>query len=155
MPETLNITEHIFVNRPPDVVFDFTQDYERRAEWDSNVIEASVLQTKPLPQVRVRVRGGFQCVFEYKLFDRPRATSLIMRDVVSTMIAGGGGSWQYVAKDGGTLWAQVNSVTLADRKLCKVLRPLIAAMFRYRTRKAMKQAKRLMELKSLRPPFAR
>ncbi len=153
MNTTITISEHIFINRPPEAVWEFTQDYSRRTQWDSSILDAGMVRTQPLPLVRIRARGGLSCFFEYKLFDKPRATSLTMTSVESPLIDGGGGSWQYVAKDGGTLWTQVNAVTLRERKLSHLLRPVISFMLRQATRKAMNRAKRILEAKSARPPF--
>lgn len=146
----VTVTETVFVARPPDVVWDFTQDYARRREWDpsileAEVIEAEVIETGATPRVRIRAAGGLSGVFQYKLFDRPRRTSLVLTDVESALIRGGGGSWSYEAADGGTQWTQTNSLKLRGGFLAWPLAPIVRGNMRKATRRAMLSAKRMLE----------
>lgn len=112
MARSIRVRHSVIVAAPPAEVFEFTQDYSRRATWDPAVLEATVLDSSPLPRVRVRGRGGLRCVFEYKLFDPPRRTSLTMTEVRSPWIEAGGGSWRYEQCAQGTRWTQSVGITL-------------------------------------------
>lgn len=141
----VSVTESLFVKASPERVFDFTQDYARRGTWDHNVLAAEVLPGDGPPRVRVRLRGGVRCVFQYKLLERPRRTSLAMVEVRSPVLAGGGGAWTYEARDGGTLWTQTNTLAFRGR----FWRVLFGAITRWQlargTRRAMDLAKRQLE----------
>jgi hypothetical protein len=63
----------------------------------------------------------------------------------SKWFIGGGGSWRYEAKDGGTEWVQTNTLVLADHLVMKLLRPLFEYSLRWSTRQAMRKAKRRIE----------
>jgi hypothetical protein len=143
--DPIRVSEELFVGRPPEAVWDFTQDYSRRAAWDPSVREARVLEAAPLPRVAVRCAGGLSAVFRYKLFDRPQRTSVAMEEVRSWLVAGGGGSWSYQARDGGTLWTQVNSLELGDGWWRRLLAPLVRRQLRAGTRRAMLRAKAMLE----------
>ena len=144
-PGLVTVTERVHVRRPPEFVWDFTQDYSRRAQWDTSVIEAQVLATEPAPSVRVRCAGGLRAVFRYKLFERPRRTSLALEDVHSPWIEGGGGSWSYEAADGGTLWTQSNSLVVRGGFWRRLFVPLVRRELAASTRRAMRRAKEMME----------
>ena len=141
----VSVTESLFVARPPDVVWDFTQDYARRLEWDASILEAEVIGTGAIPRVRIRAAGGLSGVFQYKLFDRPRRTSLVLTDVESKVIEGGGGSWSYDEADGGTVWTQTNALELGDTWLARLLAPMVRWNMSKSTRRAMRAAKRMLE----------
>ncbi|MFN7967399.1 MAG: SRPBCC family protein [Acidobacteriota bacterium] len=141
----ITITESIEVQRSPDFVWNFTQDYQRRCEWDASVLEATVLHREPIPRIRVRCAGGVQAVFQYKQFDRPYRTSLVMEDVRSWLIVGGGGSWSYAAHNTGTTWTQTNALTVHTGLLGRMLAPFLRYQLRSSTRRAMNKAKSIME----------
>jgi hypothetical protein len=144
----VTVTESVQIARPPEVVWDFTQDYGRRAQWDPGILEAEVLASAPALRVRVRAAGGLRGVFVYKLFDRPRRTSVVLDEVESPLLAGGGGSWSYEARDGGTWWTQTNSLRFKSRFWFALLGGLVRRQLRNGTRKAMHAAKRMIEAPS-------
>ena len=139
----ITVTESLFIARSPEDVWDYTQDYAARSEWERSILEAHVSDAGPLPSVRVRIAGGTSGVFRYKLFDRPRRTSVVLSDVESALITVGGGSWSYEARDGGTLWTQTNSIEV--RAVAVLLAPLVRWNLRGATRRAMRRAKRALE----------
>jgi Polyketide cyclase / dehydrase and lipid transport len=140
----VSVTESIWVNRPPEAVFDYTQDYARRTEWDQGIAEAAIVGTEPRA-ARVRVRGLGSMTVEYRLDRRPERTSAASVDVDSAWIVGGGGSWQYEALDGGTRWQQTNSLELDGRWLPRLLAPVMERSLRRSTRRSMAEAKRRLE----------
>ena len=67
---------------PAHVLFDLTQDYARRAEWDpfpeSYEFHEGVTHPQIGVHVTVRARNGFSMRVEYVTFDRPHAAAIKM-----------------------------------------------------------------------------
>ena len=140
----VTVTESIWVDRPPDAVWDYTQDYTRRTEWDAGVAEATILGGEPRA-VRVKIPNLGSMTVVYRLDRRPERTSAAFTDVESGWVSGGGGSWEYEAADGGTRWQQTNSLELKHPRLAFLLRPMLERGLRRSTRRAMAEAKRRLE----------
>jgi Polyketide cyclase / dehydrase and lipid transport len=145
MGAKITVSESILVRTTPERLFDFTQDYGRRAEWDASILEAEVLEHSPVPRVRIRGRGGLRAVFQYRQFERPRRTSLALEAVESAWIASGGGSWSYEERDGGTLWTQTNTLVVRAGWWRALFVPAIRANLRSATKHALERAKQLFE----------
>jgi len=141
-----NVTVRVslFIAAPPERVWDFTQDWSRRADWDPAIVAAERIEAEP-PAYRVRGAGGVRFVARYKLYDRPRRTSLEMAESTSRLIGGGGGSWAYEPEGAGTNWTQNNTLTVKNAVLYTLLRPLLSWQLRRVTRAAMTKAKELIE----------
>jgi hypothetical protein len=140
----VTVTESIWVDRPPAEVFDYTQDYARRTEWDAGIAEASVSGSSPR-SARVRIPGLGSMTVVYKLDRRPDRTSAAFTDVDSAWVSGGGGSWEYMPEAGGTRWRQTNSLELKRPILGWLLAPLLERSLRRSTRISMAEAKRRLE----------
>ena len=140
----VTVTEAIWVDRTPDAVWDYTQDFTRRTEWDAGVAEATILAAEPRT-VRVTIPNLGSMTVVYRLDRRPERTSAAFTDIDSGWISGGGGSWAYEAADGGTRWEQTNSLELKRPRLAFVLGPLLERGLRQSTRRAMAEAKRRLE----------
>jgi hypothetical protein len=140
----VTVTESLWVNCPPEAVWDYTQDYTRRPEWDAGVAEATILGTEPRT-VRVRIPNLGSMTVLYRLDRRPERTSAAFTDVDSAWVSGGGGSWEYEAVDGGTRWQQTNSLELKRPRLAFLLGPMLERGLRGSTRRAMAEAKRRLE----------
>jgi hypothetical protein len=140
----VSVTESVFVARPPEDVFDFTQDYAQRAEWDAGVTHAELLSEEPRA-ARVMIRGLGKATVTYQLFRRPERTSAAFTDVESAWICGGGGSWQYEPVQGGTQWQQTNTLELKRPRLMRLLAPWIERSLRQSTRTSMATAKERLE----------
>ena len=138
------MTESIWVACPPEAVWDYTQDFTRRTEWDAGIAEATILQQDPRT-VRVKVAGLGRMTVVYQLDRRPERTSAAFVDVESAWVSGGGGSWEYEAADGGTRWQQTNSLELKWPRLAFLLGPLLERGLRRSTQRAMAEAKRRLE----------
>lgn len=141
---TITVTATLRVERAPEAVFDHTQDYGRRAEWDRAVTDAQVLSESPR-RIRLTVRGLGRFTVSYRLFRRPERTSAEFEDVSSPWITGGGGSWRYEASGDGTDWTQTNTLELKRPRLLRSLAPLIERNLRSSMRRAMAEAKAIME----------
>ena len=145
MSNTITITDSIFIARTPEEVYDFTQDFGKRHEWDRLVKQATVVETEPTRLVKMIAKDGSEMTIRYKLERRPEKTSLAILETNSQMMSGGGGSWQYEAQDGGTLWTQVNTIILKDALWAKLMQPVATQYFKDKTKQAMQKVKELME----------
>jgi hypothetical protein len=110
---TVTVSHTVHVDRSPEAVFDFTQDYGRRTEWDPTVRSARLLSEDPR-RVQVVMEGIGPLVIEYKLFRRGERTSAAFNDVKARLISGGGGSWSYEGRDAGTDWTQTKLMMESD-----------------------------------------
>jgi len=141
---TISATESVWVDRSPDDVFDYTQDYATRRDWDTTVKSAEVLSREPL-RVRQELEGIGPVVMEYKLYRRGDRTTAAFTETRSKLISGGGGSWSYVAKDGGTDWSQTATLEFRNGLVGRLLAPLLRRNMHTLMRKAMVKAKSIME----------
>lgn len=144
----MNITvkESIHIRASPERVWDYTQDWTRRTEWDPSIRAAEVL---PGDERKVRAHttaGSF--LIRYKQFARPHRTSLAMTESTSRLVTGGGGSWDYTADEGGTRFTEQNTLVLRDGLIGRLLRRLFLWQLRRGTRKALENAKRRIEASS-------
>src|SRR5204863_9955742 len=98
----ITIKYSIFINKPRELVWDYTQNYEHRTKWDKAVLEATVLQTSPNRIVKLRTKGNTTMTFTYKQDERPHKTSLVAKEISSPLIESAGGSWVYEEQNGKT-----------------------------------------------------
>jgi hypothetical protein len=145
---TTTATETVWVDRSPEAVFDYTQDYATRTDWDPTVMSAKVLSEEPL-RVQAVMRGIGPLVIEYKLYRRGERTSAAFSNVNSTLVSGGGGSWSYVAREGGTDWTQTATLEFRHLLVGWLLRPLLRRNMSTLMRKSMAAAKRIMESQAI------
>lgn len=145
MKNAITIKQSIYIARPPDRVWDFTQDYSKRPGWDKTILEATVVQESPEKVVKIRAKGGLTAHFHYKQFDRPNKSSLAMTDIRSVAVIGGGGSWKYEPEGPGTRWTQTNTLILKPGFWSRLIRPLVAYQLKQNTLLAMRQAKKWLE----------
>lgn len=143
---TVTVSQTVEIARPPSVVFDYTQDYDQRTEWDSGILEATALAGDDgAPRVRVRMRGLGRVTVEYRLFRRPERTSAAFTEPESRWMVGGGGSWSYEPVDAGTRWTQTNTIELRPGLAGRLLAPLVERSLRSSMHRAMTEAKRILE----------
>ncbi len=143
MSSNITIKHSIYIAASPDKVWDFSQDYKERYKWDSSILEAEVLQIQAHKIVRIRSKGGLNCLLKYKLEDRPNKSSLAMTEVKSIFIEGGGGSWKYEVQNQGTLWTQTNTLIL--KKHWRWLGKWLKMSLLKNTRNSMQKAKQMIE----------
>jgi hypothetical protein len=142
--QTVTVSHTVHVNRSPEDVFDYTQDYSTRTDWDPTVKSAKVLSEDPR-RVQVVMDGIGPLVIEYKLFRRGERTSAAFNDVGSRLISGGGGSWDYKARDGGTDWTETSTLEFRNGVVGRMFAPVLRRNMKSLTRKAMDKAKSIME----------
>ncbi len=145
MKNEITIKHSILIGKPREFVWDFTQDYAKRMNWDRAVLETQVLEHEPNRVVKLRTKGRTTMTFVYKLDDKPNKTSLVAREIESPIIESAGGSWTYEEQDDGTLWTQTNTIKFKNTMMLSFLLPLYRRIFVSQTKKAMKKAKRIME----------
>ena len=129
----------------PEAVWDYTQDYGHRAEWDPSILEARV-ESEGAPErvVWIRGAGSLQCRLRYKQFERPSRTSLAMFDVHSPLFSGGG-SWSYEPAGSGTRWTQQNSLVFRRPWQGQLLGALLRWWLQRTTESAMRRVKAHLE----------
>ena len=49
---TITVSETIHLDRSPEAVFDYTQDYATRSDWDPGIKEATILSESPRYEAR-------------------------------------------------------------------------------------------------------
>jgi Polyketide cyclase / dehydrase and lipid transport len=141
---TITVSESIHVGRSPELVFDYTQDPATRPDWDDQIQVAELVSDEPR-RVRITARGLGSFTLAYRLFRRGDRTSAAFLDLGNAFFSGGGGSWRYEARDGGTDWTQTNTLELRRPGLLGWLAPVVAWNLRNGTRRAMAKAKAIME----------
>jgi hypothetical protein len=120
---TLVIKYSIFINKPREQVWDFTQDYGTRRKWDHSIKDAYVIESRPNRIIRLKTKGNVIMTFVYKQDERPYKTSLATSEVQSLFIESAGGSWIYEELNGGTNWTQRNTIQLKQKRLLSILLP--------------------------------
>ncbi len=83
--------------------------------------------------------------FIYKLDDRPSKTTLAAKEITSSYIESGGGSWTYENLNNGTLWTQTNTLVFKNKFWLRLLIPLYKLILNNQAKKAMRRAKKLIE----------
>ena len=134
----------IHVRRPPDVVYDYTQDYSTRSVWDPSITQADKLKDDPRTY-RLEIRGVGTFTIEYRLDRRGDRTSAALTAERSLLFSGGGGSWSYQPSGDGTDWTATNTFELKHRLVGTLLAPLIRRQLLASMRKSMAKAKEIME----------
>ena len=142
--QTVTVSHTVHVARTAEDVFDYTQDYGTRMDWDPTVKSAKVLSEDPR-RIQVVMEGIGPLVIEYKLFRRGDRTTAAFNDVGSRLISGGGGSWTYVARDGGTDWTETSTLEFRNGLVGRLFAPMLRRNMITLTRKAMEKAKAIME----------
>ncbi|HET7727378.1 MAG TPA: SRPBCC family protein [Candidatus Limnocylindrales bacterium] len=141
---TIRVSESIEIARPREAVWDYTQDYSRRADWDVGVRNAQLIGEEPR-RAHLELAGLGPVTAEYRLYRRPERTSLAFTEVRSRWVVGGGGSWDYQTVPAGTRWTQTNTLVLRPGVRSRLLAPLVRARLAASTRRSLRRAKRLLE----------
>ncbi len=145
MSLTINFKHQVFISKPPEEVWDYTQNYDYRTEWDDGVKQAEVLETQPTRLIKLKIAGGNIIVFKYKQEKRPLQSSLSITETNSKILLGGGGSWRYEPIGDGTLWTQSNTVVIRGDWFGKLLQPLFRFTLKNGTIRSMNKAKWILE----------
>jgi len=102
--KSIKFEESIVIGRPPEEVFDFTQDYSKRLQWDTFLKRADLLQGASAAGKSVQAycvaKNGLGMVTEYVTFNRPHATAIKMTKG-PFMFNAFQGSWRFKQVDTG------------------------------------------------------
>lgn len=78
----MKFDEHIIINRKAELVFDLTQDYTKRLQWDTFLTRAELLDGAKEAGKGVRAycvsMNGLGMITEYVTFNRPKVTAVKM-----------------------------------------------------------------------------
>ena len=143
MARNVTVSESVHIRATPQAVWDYTQDWSRRSEWDPAILAAEELPGKERV-IRARTSGG-DFMVRYKLVDPPKRTSLAMTASSSRIVTGGGGSWEYASEEGGTRFTQRNTLSIKNRFWAWLFAWPLGWQLRRLTRKALANAKRRLE----------
>lgn len=92
------ITEKGIVNKNIEPLFEFTQDFEKRIQWDSQTKSITFMNSeselKKGVQVTVISNKGVKMDTEYTIFTPPHKLSIIMLNE-STIFKSFNGTWEY------------------------------------------------------------
>lgn len=124
-------------------MYDYTQDYSTRWVWDPSITDVEVLSSSPRTY-RLAIKGIGRVTLEYRLDRRGDRTSAAFTKLDAAFFSGGGGSWSYVAADGGTDWTATNTFELKHRLLGRVLAPFVRRQMLASMRKSMAKAKEIL-----------
>lgn len=80
--ETIKFTETILIDEKPEKVFDFTQDYNKRLQWDTFLKRAELIDGTKNADKGVKAycvaKNGIGMTTEYVTFNRPKVTAIKM-----------------------------------------------------------------------------
>jgi ribosome-associated toxin RatA of RatAB toxin-antitoxin module len=80
--QRIKFSESILIGDSPETVFDFTQDYSKRLQWDTFLIQADLLDGAPHADKGVQAycvsKNRLGMTTEYITFQRPRGTAIKM-----------------------------------------------------------------------------
>ncbi|HSZ24620.1 MAG TPA: SRPBCC family protein [Cytophagaceae bacterium] len=80
--ESIKFTASIEINAKAETVFDFTQDYNTRLDWDTFLKRAELMDeaTKAAKGVKAYcvAKNGIGMITEYVTFNRPKVTAIKM-----------------------------------------------------------------------------
>lgn len=80
--KAIKFSESIIINSNPEIVFDYTQDYNKRLLWDTFLIRAELIEGATNAGKGVKAycvaKNGIGMVTEYVSFNRPRVTAIKM-----------------------------------------------------------------------------
>ena len=142
---TITVKQSILIKKDKESVWDFTQNYENRSKWDSSVLSHEIISNLPARIVKLKIRGGTEMTFFYKVDDKPNKTILSAKDIKSPILKSGGGIWEYMEHENSTIWHQSNTLGFKPNLFLAMLLPFYKFIFGYQTKAAMKKAKHLIE----------
>lgn len=80
--QTVKFSEAIIIEKDPESVFDYTQDYNKRLEWDTFLKRAELMDGAIKADRGVKAycvaKNGFGMVTEYVSFNKPKTTAITM-----------------------------------------------------------------------------
>jgi len=148
----MSLIQHAeLVLAPAQVLFDLTQDYARRAEWDpfpeSYEFHEGETHPKVGVELTVRARNGFRMRVKYITFDRPHAAAI-------RMVAGPwfihrfAGTWQFSSDTGEATRITFKYNVVAGPGIVRwLLQPILDRSFSQHTKVRLQALKSYVERK--------
>ena len=139
--------QSIEINAEPSALFDLTQDYSRRLEWDPFLKIAELRGAEPGVGVRAWcvAKNGLGMETEYIAFNPPRGTAVKMTKG-PRLLASFAGSWRFQEiAPGRTRVVFRYHIAAAPRWLGFVFDPIMRAVFTHDVAKRLKGLKRAAE----------
>jgi ribosome-associated toxin RatA of RatAB toxin-antitoxin module len=147
------IAESIIIRAPAAALFDLTQDYDRRLDWDPFLREARLVGGAAEAGVGVRAwcvaRSGLGMETEYVSFRAPEVVAVKMTRGPA-ILASFAGSWRFKELGGDQTEVTFRySLRAAPRALAFALEPILRLVFRRDVRQRLKALKRAVEQKGV------
>jgi ribosome-associated toxin RatA of RatAB toxin-antitoxin module len=141
--------DSIVIDAPPATVFELSQDYARRLEWDPFLRSAELLNGAKQPGVGVRAlcvsRRGSAMETEYVSYNPPRAVAVKMTRG-PWFLESFAGSWRFEeVKPGQTHVSFCYSLSARPRWLSRLLDPILGRVFARDTRQRLEALKEAIE----------
>jgi ribosome-associated toxin RatA of RatAB toxin-antitoxin module len=139
--------QSIEINAEPAALFELTQDYRRRLEWDPFLKSAELLGEAPGVGVRAWcvAKNGLGMETEYITFNPPKATAIKMTRG-PRIFSSFAGSWRFQEiEPGRTRVVFRYHVSAAPRQLGFILDPIMRAVFTHEVGKRLKGLKQTVE----------
>ncbi len=145
----MTFDESIEIDAPAAVLFDLSQDYKRRLEWDPFLRSAKLVDGADRPGVGVRAlcvdRNGTAMETEYVSFNPPRAVAVKMTSG-PWFLDSFAGSWRFEElKPRQTRVGFCYSVTARPRWMSWLLNPILGRVFARDTRRRLAALKAAVE----------
>lgn len=146
--------EHaVEINAKPADLFELTQDYTRRLDWDPFLKEARLVNGAERSAVGVRAwcvaKSGLGMETEYVSFNPPRVTAVKMTKG-PRILSSFAGSWRFVeVAPGRTRVIFRYHLAVAPRWLGFALDPVLQVVFKRDTIKRLEALKRFAETRAI------
>lgn len=145
----MRLEDSISVAATAEVLFDLTQDYRRRLEWDPFLKSAELVGGAKEAGLGVRAwcvaRNGYGMETEYVSFDPPRVAAVKMTRG-PWMLASFAGSWRFTPlAAGGTEVGFRYHLEARPRWLAWLLTPILGRIFARDVRKRLEALKAAVE----------
>lgn len=148
----MRCTMSMDISAPSEVVWQITQNPERRKDWDYRITESKQLSTGSIGKnTRCSVTGnlGITYYLEYKyiLYQHGKKTAIKVIDCKGAPISGGGGGWTYEVLDEQTCRFHLNIVLeLKSFPFSNLIdRIFFGPAFRWMSRKSLIKLKAIAE----------
>jgi ribosome-associated toxin RatA of RatAB toxin-antitoxin module len=154
-PKAVGMTfdDSIVIDAPAPLLFDLSQDYTRRLQWDPFLRSARLLNGADEPGVGVRAlcvdRNGTAMETEYVSYNPPRAVAVKMTRG-PWFLDSFAGSWRFEEiKPGQTRVGFCYSLSAHPRWLSWMLNPILRRVFARDTRRRLSALKEAVEGRGL------
>lgn len=145
----MKVTVSTFVQRSAEELFELSQNYERRLEWDNYLVAAHLLGDRDQAGVGVdsycKSRSGQVMVSRYVSFKPPLVAAVSMVEG-PWVLKEFSGSWRFTeSAEQGTLVAFTYNLRTRPRFLHRLMEPMIVALYHRQMQSRLEAFKRWAE----------